>query len=51
MIVKIKQNGKTYEYDRKMIWLDVDTHKKLKMSASCEGVTIRQLLRNMTETL
>ena len=51
MIVKVKNNGKVYEYDRKMVWLDVEVHTKLKMSASQQGITIRELLSNMVTNL
>lgn len=49
--MKRSNNNRVYEYHLKTVYVDEDTHKKLKVYAASNNKTIKDVIKNMTEDL
>ena len=47
MTMKVKANGKVYEYDMKAIWIGKNIHTELKSISKDEEKTMGVLIRDM----
>jgi hypothetical protein len=43
-MMKVQNNGKTYEYDRKTVFVNSEFHKQLKMASVQEDMPIGKVM-------
>ena len=49
--IKIGYKDKVYEYELKAIWVDTDTHEKLKQKSKDDGVSLKTFVKDLTDKL
>lgn len=49
--IKIGYKDKVYEYELKSIWVDIDTHEKLKQKSKDDGVSLKTFIKGLIDNL
>lgn len=49
--VQRMSNGKHYEYELKMIYVDPETHTKLKVHAASNNKSMKDLIRDLAKDI